>query len=564
MSIDFERGLRDEMEQAPIRPRPGLVREAYRRSRRRQLAVRATLAAGTAVVASVAATIAVTGLPGQQRIETTAYVVSQVNSALATADHDIMHVSQGGVAYMDARGSALTEQYWSYGNQSRETMTFSGSREDNWDTVTPVRQGTEDVEVGVSYSQRTVTKQTTIIPTKTVLNPATCSGAPGSLVAFPGTGAIENASWVAGWVHAVLGCGAATATSNQRYEGTEAIKLSGRLSDGTWWLWVDQSTFLPIASGFSSTAKDGGSGSDSYQWLPPTKANLASLTGQIPAGFKVITEKPHTIVIPTPPRAASTVPVTPTSWGTGPAATIARRMTDSLTATSSEIAVVHQGLNGSRGPQLFLSWIYQNDIRSQTYEAGKLTTEDFQTVTRIADGKEQDLAVQITYTDRQVSRQKSVEPYTKPWGNGLPTPVRVCAIARDPTDADPLQNWSGWGQAGEGITEAVVVRDLLTCPGTKVTITSGQRFSGAEAIKITWARPGTHATDTIWLSQSTYALMGLSVGTDPGHRAYLTLQMSWLPPTKANLAQLAISIPPGYTTVMAPSVDIGTFMFGSN
>jgi hypothetical protein len=91
-----------------------------------------------------------------------------------------------------------------------------------------------------------------------------------------------------------------------------------------------------------------------------------------------------------------------------------------------------------------------------------------------------------------------------------------------------------------------------------------QRFSGTEAIKITWSRPRAHITDVIWLNQSTYALMGLSVATDPGYYAYLTLQMSWLPPTKANLARFAISVPPGYSTVMAPAVAIGALMFGSN
>lgn len=44
MSIDFERELRAGMEQAPIRPRPDLVRDAFRRSRRRRRAARAAMA----------------------------------------------------------------------------------------------------------------------------------------------------------------------------------------------------------------------------------------------------------------------------------------------------------------------------------------------------------------------------------------------------------------------------------------------------------------------------------------------------------------------------------------
>ena len=288
MSIDFERELRAGMEQAPIRPRPDVVRAAYRRFRRRWLATRAAVAAGTAVVAGTAATIAVTGLPGPQRIETTAYVVSQVEGALAAENDDVMYVSSSGVDYMEPQGIKFSTQYWSAGDQSREVTIFGGVEQDNWDTVTHVKQGIKDAEVAVDYRQRTATKQTTIIPTTTVAEPRSCSGIPVGQPYSPGSGAVENASTLAGYMHALPGCAGVTTTWNQRFDGTEAIKLSGRLAAVTWWVWIDQATFLPIADGFSSTGKTDGSGSDRYEWLPPTQASLAHLTGPIPAGFTVI------------------------------------------------------------------------------------------------------------------------------------------------------------------------------------------------------------------------------------------------------------------------------------
>jgi hypothetical protein len=294
MSIDFERELRAEMERAPIRPRPDVVQVAYRRFRRRWLATRAALA-GTAVVAGAAATIAVTGLPGQQRIETTAYVIGQVNSALSAANNDVMYVSQGGVDYMNPDGTAFGTQYWGYGNQSREVTVFGGVEQDNWDTVTHVKRGLKDVEVGVNYRQRTAIKQSTIIPVKTAAEPMNCGGIPGGLLYSPGSGAIENASFIAGYMRILLGCGGVSTTWNQPYDGTQAVKLTGHFAAVTWWVWIDQATFLPIADGFSSTVKTDGSGSDRYGWLPPTKANLANLTGPIPGGFKVITDPVETI-----------------------------------------------------------------------------------------------------------------------------------------------------------------------------------------------------------------------------------------------------------------------------
>jgi hypothetical protein len=295
MSTDFERELRTEMEQAPIRPRTGVVREAYRRARRRQLATRATLAAGTAVVASIAATIAVTGLPGQQRIETTAYVISQVNDALAAASGDIVYIDQAGLDGAGTAGATYSAQperiqYWAYSNQSRTLTTYDRSKTDVWDTVTQVKQGTEDALVNVSYQRRTVTKTATIFPRPPSQPGISCYGIPGGLMDQTGSGLIENASFLASIMHDNLRCAGSSGIGHQRFDGVEAIVLTGHSGVITWHLWINEATFLPIADGFSAPRGTGqGSSSERYAWLAPTAANLSTLTGPVPAGFTVTT-----------------------------------------------------------------------------------------------------------------------------------------------------------------------------------------------------------------------------------------------------------------------------------
>jgi hypothetical protein len=66
--------------------------------------------------------------------------------------------------------------------------------------------------------------------------------------------------------------------------------------------------------------------------------------------------------------------------------------------------------------------------------------------------------------------------------------------------------------------------------------------------------PGQHVTDTFWLNESTYALMGVTVAPDPGYGSHAgqdvvdssSTQMTWLPPTKANLALFAIDVTPNF------------------
>jgi hypothetical protein len=555
MSIDLERELRDEMERAPIRPRPNLVREAHRRFRRRRLATRAALAAGTAVAVSVATVIAVTGLPGQQRIETTAYVISQMNNALAAANGDVMHISQDGIdGTTGSTPNPESIQYWAYGSQSRELLTYDGSKLDTWDTLTHVKQGFEDSVVSADYHRRTVVKGGTIFPHVPTQAVGGCYGIPGGLLDSPGTGLIESASLLADTMHALVHCGSTSVAWHQRFDGTQAIELTGHYGNTTWHVWIDEATFLPIADGFSSPNVDEGSSTERYGWLVPTAANLAMLTGPIPPGFTVTTHPPA-VQVSVPHLKPAGPPALPTVWGTGPAAAIARRMGATLSVTGREILAERQVVTGSPSvARVASTWIYPGNVRTHTLSgAGKPQFDSTIITTLVGHDRIKQISTMVDYVHKQVLRDVGGGA-AGVWNPGLPTPSRVCLQAAE--GQDPVASYAGAysPQFGAGDSEAVLVRDLLACPHVSVTISPQQRFNGAEAIKISWPRPRQHSTDTFWLDSSTYALIGVTSATDPGYHqrqgsvvfGTSAIQLRWLPPTKANLALLNLYVPPSF------------------
>jgi hypothetical protein len=152
-----------------------------------------------------------------------------------------------------------------------------------------------------------------------------------------------------------------------------------------------------------------------------------------------------------------------------------------------------------------------------------------------------------------VIQSDSVGPAGPVWYPRLPTPSGVCATAAtgDPTDF----LLTGFSQEyGAGNPQAVALWDLLACPHVALTITWHQRLNGTEAVKIAWPTPRQHATDTFWLDESTYALIGVTIITDPGYHQTMekaiidstSTEMLWLPPTPANLALFHVPVPPGF------------------
>lgn len=101
------------------------------------------------------------------------------------------------------------------------------------------------------------------------------------------------AAWTA-MIHKALACGDFRPDGRQWIGGTHAIKIvsSARLVprlalfaqiNGT--LWVDPATFLPVKVRWTWPH---GTLAATFRWLPPTWANLAALSVQIPSGFRPV------------------------------------------------------------------------------------------------------------------------------------------------------------------------------------------------------------------------------------------------------------------------------------
>jgi hypothetical protein len=299
MSTNLEHNLRSQMAQAPIHPRPDVVREAFRRSRRRQRASRAALAAGVAAVAGVAATVALSGQgqPHRPGIETTAYLVSHIDSALAAVDDDMMQI-HGEVSYASqGKQNNFRVDTWSYRNQTHDLWFFNGvegNASHSYKTINsrPVWKVTS---VSLDYRNRVATKATAISPgpVTTILS---CSGHGQSYRAgAPVPGAFGSAASVAASMRALLSCGGLSISWHQHYHGTEAIKIVSHARPATLEvtqvIWVNEATYLPIAVTTPGGTASPGTATTQYAWLPPTKANLANLTVAIPPGFTVVTAK---------------------------------------------------------------------------------------------------------------------------------------------------------------------------------------------------------------------------------------------------------------------------------
>jgi hypothetical protein len=297
MSIDFEERLRADMGQIEVHPRPGLAREAHRRyqkgRRRNALAVAAT---GTAAaVAGASAGFALTaGSPGTAPIQTTAYVVSHVSSALAATDT---------IGYSTSRSSGpgaptvITGPIdtWEFGERARE-LTDTAAGQPATDLLWRA-EGRSSVVTIIDYQNRTWTRTT--IPPDQQLTPiegnSLCSGRVQAL--FGG-----NGNSAADWRHIIetgLKCGAFTVAGRQRVDGVDAIKLAGHKTVPDTTIWVDPGTYLPVRLVSHGQAQRVGSGAGNrptaitltvdFHWLTPTRANLAKLTAPIPAGFKQVT-----------------------------------------------------------------------------------------------------------------------------------------------------------------------------------------------------------------------------------------------------------------------------------
>jgi len=301
MNTDVEELLREGMERftADLRAPAGLTRLAERR-RRRRLAF-GSLAGVAAGLAAGAVALAVVVVPdaGHAGIDTTAYVVNRVGSALSAAEPgDIaqMTITTSGAPQPYGTTGTTTAEEWSYGDQWRAVVYSSPGH-----VVYDEGGSSKSVYTLVNYATRTWARQPRLGSPAPLAAVKTGSGGcePLGLAAFPvlfriGLPAIASyasslPATVASALRAAVSCGALTVAGHQRVDGIDAIKLTSRpASPISETIWVSPGTYLPVRAvvGSPFAGQSGPTQTVDISWLPPTAQNLAKLTVPVPAGFR--------------------------------------------------------------------------------------------------------------------------------------------------------------------------------------------------------------------------------------------------------------------------------------
>jgi hypothetical protein len=245
-------------------------------------------------------------------VRTAAYVISRTAAALTAAEganaiQEIHTVGRGAwLTLMVSDGhrtstlSARQAVIWLYHGKSRQQgFTAAGSPlfDTSSNTVTSHSGHVATAQgVGVDYPARSWWRSLVHLPVLIV--PA--SPVPRcDLAILPPVGAPGN------WAPAIrraLSCGTYRVIGRQRIDGVGTIKIVSvwRAGPTTWGplastsqtLWVDSSTYLPVQLQWTWPQGPGrphGSLAARFQWLAPTKANLAALHAAIPSGFHRLT-----------------------------------------------------------------------------------------------------------------------------------------------------------------------------------------------------------------------------------------------------------------------------------
>lgn len=307
ISTEFEDRLREEMGHATagVSVSPGLVHRVCRSRQRRVMAgAAATATAAAAAAAAVVISAGATGASRDGGTYTTAYIVSHVESALGTA------ASAQDIAYMRETGGLVYR--WLYngprGVSSRNEMLPGGGRPGKIDTgSTTTQAGTS--WTSVNYNTKTWWRQSSSTAPSQPAPQSSCA-AQVQLDVQPGTLPVLAAD-----IREALACGQLTNEGTEHGDGVNAIELGSvrivtepahdvvrqgktmhipaTTLTTTTNVWVDPASYLPVR--FVSTTTEAsvsdpgsfvtGSGTWDIQWLPPTGANLALLTVQIPPGF---------------------------------------------------------------------------------------------------------------------------------------------------------------------------------------------------------------------------------------------------------------------------------------
>jgi hypothetical protein len=285
------------------RPAEAII-AAGRSRRRRLLTLRAAVAAAAAAV-TAAATVWLAGGTGQQAsrggisAHTAAYVIGQVNSALA--DDDM--VVQTSYSFSPPFPS-ITQ--WSYGDRFSMIQYGSGrpgqAAGTRWaPDQARLASGTAVINGRLVYVVVNYGLRQWYPASQQGVAPARCSTRL-DMVEFDG--AVDWPSYL----RQALSCGEFRYSGQATVDGRSAIKLTASVRGPSSWangphpdrswphvdaaLYVDPSTYVPVRVMWSNTGQSPGSVpargtiSEDITLLPPTPANIAKATVSVPASFR--------------------------------------------------------------------------------------------------------------------------------------------------------------------------------------------------------------------------------------------------------------------------------------
>jgi hypothetical protein len=299
MNTDLEDRLRADMARftQDVRVPPGLMLKACQHGRRRRIRLRVAIAAGTtAVLAASAAAVAgvsgaLTSAPAPP-VQTTAYILKQVDSALAPSNVANM-ISVTRVVYTPVERFKPTVQYagppslnlspvwtvaysqsWQYQNINKES-DYGPNGQRVFDVILTTGP------VVTPASRPTVTQTAVLYNDRTWWTASWLGIAPAVLARLrnSATGRLFADGWPA-LIRHDLSTGMYKMAGHQVVDGIDTIKLT---TGGQYalTLWVNPVTFLPVRFDASGMQTD-------YQWLAPTAAHLALLNEPIPPGFRQV------------------------------------------------------------------------------------------------------------------------------------------------------------------------------------------------------------------------------------------------------------------------------------
>jgi hypothetical protein len=278
LRADMDRFTRD------IRAPRGLALRAYQHGQKRRVRLRIAIAAGTAA-ALAASAVTAAGMTGAfvsaatRPVQTTAYILEQVDSALSPANVanviGVIHTIDSPATRLEPFEGGPAAALGGLGPQwtvaSIISWTYQGTEKFSYRAPA----GRYVFDVKLSTAPGSVTQTAVIYGSGTWWTASWSTPAIRRRTKIP--------SWLAGdwpaFIKHALSAGAYRVAGYWMVDGINAIKLVA--TQGSAVLFVDPATYLPVRWDM------GGSQTD-YQWLPPTPANLALLNEPIPAGFRQV------------------------------------------------------------------------------------------------------------------------------------------------------------------------------------------------------------------------------------------------------------------------------------